>query len=321
MARRINELSASQIEMVEKKLVDDLPYKYALKWFIEDCEVRNLRPFTIGYYHKELKQFYIYLREIGVTTDMSEFSREDLKAIIKFMQEDRKLKTVTINTRLRAIRTFFNFLERERHISSENNPVKGLKLLKDNKQIMETFTKTEINKLLKLPNTRTMTGLRDYTMMLFMLETGVRVNELVNIHIHHVDMPNSRVLIASPKGHRQRYVPVQKEMQEQLKRYLKIRGDVECTYLWINHDDGALARHSWQQIMCNYGKELDIRANCHKFRHTFARMAVERGANPFELQAILGHSTLDQVLTYVNLFSNDVIKKHEKFSPLQDLDI
>ena len=57
----------------------------------------------------------------------------------------------------------------------------------------------------------------------------------------------------------------------------------------------------------------------HTFRHTFAKMSVRNGANLFDLQKILGHTTLDMVRVYVNLFSNEVAEAHRKFSPIENL--
>lgn len=68
-----------------------------------------------------------------------------------------------------------------------------------------------------------------------------------------------------------------------------------------------------------YGKKIDVRATCHKFRHTFGRISAENQASIFELQQILGHSSLEMVKHYVNLFSDDVIKRHKEFSPIENI--
>nr|WP_318153126.1 site-specific integrase [Metabacillus arenae] len=74
-----------------------------------------------------------------------------------------------------------------------------------------------------------------------------------------------------------------------------------------------------QQRVSQYGNKIGVNAKCHKFRHTFARMSVENGANVFELQRIMGHATMEMTKTYVNLFSNEVNESHKKFSPLRNL--
>jgi integrase/recombinase XerD len=54
-------------------------------------------------------------------------------------------------------------------------------------------------------------------------------------------------------------------------------------------------------------------------RHTFAKLAVKNGAGIFELQQILGHTSMEMVRVYVNLFSDDVVEKHRSFSPLNQI--
>jgi integrase/recombinase XerD len=50
-----------------------------------------------------------------------------------------------------------------------------------------------------------------------------------------------------------------------------------------------------------------------------SKFYILNGGDPFSLQHILGHSSLEMVHTYVQLFNGEVKKKHEKFSPVQNL--
>ncbi|MFP7454129.1 hypothetical protein [Bacillus safensis] len=57
------------------------------------------------------------------------------------------------------------------------------------------------------------------------------------------------------------------------------------------------------------------------FRHTFPKLSVKNGAGIFVLQQILGHTGMEMVRVYVNLFSDDVMDKHKSFSPLINLSV
>jgi integrase/recombinase XerD len=61
------------------------------------------------------------------------------------------------------------------------------------------------------------------------------------------------------------------------------------------------------------------RCTPHTFRHTFARKYLLNGGDPFSLQQILGHSSLQTVRLYVNLWSTDIQAQHRKFSPADSL--
>ncbi|MFU2018587.1 tyrosine-type recombinase/integrase [Peribacillus butanolivorans] len=84
---------------------------------------------------------------------------------------------------------------------------------KDRRTVIETFTREQIHKLLKSTDLRTFTGVRDYTIMLLLLETGVRASELIGIETDDIRWEDSMILIHNTKGHRERLVPFQSKMR------------------------------------------------------------------------------------------------------------
>lgn len=111
-------------------------------------------------------------------------------------------------------------------------------------------------------------------------------------------------------------------MKEQIEKYIAIRGIVESTSLFVTIDGTALTKRQVQNRISFYGKNAKlegVRCSPHTFRHTFAKLSVKGGAGIFELQQILGHTSMEMVKTYVNLFSEDVKEKHKSFSPLKGI--
>lgn len=150
MARRNNEITDIEVEPFEVEYIPPLPFKDCFEKFILDCQIRNLRSHTIQYYTNEMRCFYKYLRELDISLDMKKFTNADLKEITLHMLST-DLKVTSINTRLRAIRSFFNFLVREGEIERENNPVVDIKLLKDRVKVVDTIpTKKSISCLSSL---------------------------------------------------------------------------------------------------------------------------------------------------------------------------
>ena len=322
LARRTNELTIEELTVIQSpKVRKSVNFKSAFESFLDDCEIRNLRPQTIQYYRNELSVFYKTLKEIGNDLPMDELSKDTLKDVIIYMKK-KGLQIVTINTRLRAIRAFFNFLQRERYI--QHNPMKEIKLLKDRKKVVETFTNKQLETLFKQPNLRTFVGLRDYTFMMLLLETGIRVSELEGVCVQDILWNESRIHIRKTKTYKERFVPIQNKMKQQLQKYLQIRGIAESDALFLTLDNIPMSKRQLQNRVTYYGKQAGlkgVRCSCHTFRHTFAKYSVKNGAGIFELQQILGHTSMEMVKTYVNLFSDDVMEKHKAFSPLNGLEI
>lgn len=306
MNKRRNLLSEEELRIATKSkyLTSD---EEALKLFFEDCQLRNLRPDTLKFYREKLKPF---------DRPIIEMAERDIKNMIVSMQ-DRKLKTTTINTKLRAFRSLFNFLYKNKHI--KNNPIANIKLLKERKQVVNTFTKEQLTELFSLCDQKTFVGLRDYTIMLLMLDTGIRLNELVGIKVD--DIKDDAILITETKTYFERLLPISKKMKEQLTIYVKIRGRANTDKLFINQDGGEFKRRSLQTRMTIYSGQsgiTDVRVSCHTFRHTFARMFIENGGSAFHLQAQLGHSSMEITKKYVNLFATDRAESHQKYSPLNN---
>lgn len=326
MARRKNVLSDAELSIIRKSKKSYVEtFKEAVDLFVRDCDLRNLRPYTIKYYCNEINAFLNLLSEQGIDTNLLKpynVTKEHIEEnVILYMRNYKGLKIVSINTRLRALRALFNFLHKHKHISK--NPMENTKLLKDRKRIIPTFTKEQLNKLLRQPDLKTFVGVRDYTIMLLFLETGIRVNELVGLSLADIRWEDNLIVIRNAKSYRERLVPIQKEMKHQLKKYIAIRGYVETDSLFVTIDETPLTRRAIQQRIERYGvsaKIKGVRCSCHTFRHTFAKLSVQQGANIFELQTILGHTSMEVVKTYVNLFGTDVRDSHQKFSPLKLID-
>lgn len=319
--RRSNNLNGRELDIVAQPVTRAvLTFDDALDIFIDDGKRKGLREFTLVYYRRECAYFRSYLARGEKSLIIHEIVRQDIDGYVEYMQSVTGLKNGTINAKLRAIRALFHFLYDNRYIG--RNPMKKYSLLRERKGNIETFTVKQLQALLNAPDRRTFTGQRDYTFILLLLETGIRLNEAAGLLVEDVKLSEGLVFIRQTKNHFHRYVPIQAKMREQLKRYIQIRGTSECSHLFVTIDDTPMSRGALQKIIGQYGKKADIkgvRCSPHTLRHTFAKMAVMNGAGVFELQKILGHSTMEMVRTYVNLYSSDVYEKHKGFSPLNNL--
>ncbi|CAH0290065.1 Tyrosine recombinase XerC [Peribacillus simplex] len=321
--RRNNDLATEDISKLRGSMRSDfLDFDDALALFLKDGEIRNIREHTIRYYRNELSSFRRILEDQDVTTYPGEITKDIIQEnVILYLRDKKGLKTVSINTRLRAIRAFFNYLYKNDYIPE--NPVKALSLVRDRKDVIATFSTKQLNDILSKPDLKTFTGVRDYTYMLLLLETGVRANELIGVEVSDIKWEESTMLVRNTKGYKQRFVPLSPTMKDALRRYLSIRGTiVDCNALFVTVDDTPLTKRQVQSRIHDYGEQAaikDVRCSPHTFRHTFAKMSVKNGAGIFELQQILGHTTFDMVRTYVNLFADDVKEQHRKFSPLNTL--
>lgn len=89
------------------------------------------------------------------------------------------LSPMTVNVRIRTLRSFFNWCYRNGKIRT--NVVQDVKLQKVDQDTIIAFTSAQVKQLLSIPDRSTFSGFRDYVMMMMLLDTGLRVSELLSL--------------------------------------------------------------------------------------------------------------------------------------------
>lgn len=304
-------------DVVKVKTVN---FDQAVEDFIEDRRRAGTRESTIDYYRRELNLFRRYMiREKDAILNVAEIDEELLDGFIDYLRNDRGNTVGGINSKIRAIRTFLFFCEEVGYLT--NNPAKNWKEIKRKEPEINTFTMQQINALLKQPDLRTFTGVRNYCLMLTLLDTGARISEALGIKVDDVLFHENRIFLRNTKTNLCRYVPISEQLKAVLREYLKIHNGIS-EFVFVNLNGKPLDRNSFRLILREYGKKAGIkgvRCSPHTFRHTFAKFYILNGGDAFSLMQILGHTTMDMTKRYIRLFSTDIIQKHKKYSPLKNL--
>lgn len=311
--------------MVKKDLKEQqeiLSWEQAADKFIDSLKIKGLAFHTRRWHIENLNALAKGFRSLLCSQHifMNLVTEELVKQVVLMMVE-ANLSPTTINHRVRTLKQFYQFLV------SESLVEKDLTVKLDRKKVKSTviqaFTEEQLNALLKAPDKTRFVGLRDYTIMLLLLDTGIRLSELVSIKLSDLKLTDNELVIPHGKGDKYRRVFVSARTRETVKKYLKARGDISGNlYVFVNFENSPMCGRNVQERLKIYGKKAHlegVRVSPHTFRHTFAKMYITRGGDPFSLQALLGHSTLDMVRHYVNLWGSDLQKMHRKFSPVDNL--
>ncbi|ATI51048.1 integrase [Bacillus cereus] len=307
--KRRGELTDEELKIIKKKISDEEAYEK----FFKDCYLRNLRPATIGYYKNEFHG----AKKI-INKQLVEWEQKNVEDLI--LKSKQLMKVTTINTRLRALRSFYNFLDKNKLI--DKNPMKNIKLLRDRQKTIETLDNQEIEKLIKtIRKQKTFVGFRDEVILLVFLDTGVRLSELVGINVE--DVRHNKLIIRRTKNLFERTVYLSDTTQERLESYIKVRGEVATNKLFISQDNKELNPHSIQTRLTKYGKEAKIskRVSPHTFRHTMAKRMIVSGLDAFSLMHLLGHTDITVTKRYVNLWGQDLEQKHKEYGALKGLNL
>ncbi len=179
-------------------------------------------------------------------------------------------------------------------------------------------------RLLACCDSETTAGARDRAIILTLLDTGVRVGELVRVTVEDFDFERQRLRILYGKGNKQRIVRFCDWCRGAVMHYVRrFRGaSTGPVFRDSRRDrDQPLQNNGVKQMLRRLGRQAGLlKVHAHRFRHTFATWAIENQARELDVQYLLGHSTPDMVRRYSATDNSEkAARAHEAFSPADRL--
>jgi integrase/recombinase XerD len=263
--------------------------------------------------HTSLQQSLQESRDSNPTgaTGSTSLSKPQLEAWVMFMRK-RELSPACTNIYIRAINSYCTWLYEEKHLPEHLK----LKQIPAPVKPVVAFSDADIRLILSFKPSPP--ELRTWTLLLLLLDTGCRINELLTLRSVDVDMDNC-LLTVDGKGSRKRKVPFSIELRKVLFRYGKIKSN--GYFFCCRHGSKLMYRNIYRDIikMC---RKVGItkRVHCHLTRHTFACHFMKNGGSIYSLSRILGHSSISTTQTYVRGLGIETFQEeHSRVSPLAHL--
>jgi integrase/recombinase XerD len=278
---------------------------------------RGLAQNTLESYGRDLRQFQSYLQE-GKIDFMKDLNRATILTYLGNLQTRGKAVS-TISRNLAAIKSFYQYLVRERYL--EKDPAAHLESPKLEKKLPKVLSVHEVEELLKQPSSTLPAGLRDKAMLELLYATGIRVSELISLNISDVNLDMGYIKCYG-KGSKERIVPLGSIAAKCVQEYLgKGRTKLVRTYeeaaLFINHHGNRLTRQGFWKIIKKYAQEACIvkEITPHTLRHSFATHLLENGADLRSVQEMLGHADISTTQIYTHVTRNHLKEVYDKTHP------
>jgi integrase/recombinase XerD len=219
---------------------------------------------------------------------------------------------------LSAVKGFFRFLCDEGTLA--DRAIDALSAPKVLRRIPFVLAQHEIERLLALPDAGTL-GIRDRALLEFDYSTGLRVSELCDLKLEHLDQDRRFVRVRG-KGGKERIVPYGRSADAALVRYLessrpRLLGDRISAYVFLNYRGGRLSRVGFWKLLRNYAAAAGLPPHIspHTLRHSFATHLLEGGADLRAVQELLGHSSIATTQIYTKLDMDYLLEVHRTFHP------
>lgn len=279
---------------------------------------------TIRSYRNDLNQFLKYLAENENIDNFNEVQIIHLRSYIKYLSYQYKSSKRTINRKISALRSFFDYLV-ENKIVEENIAV-YINTPKFENKLPSFLLKEDMEKIRDVIDTNTFIGLRDRAMIEMLYSSGLRSFELLELSEYMIDFQNRELRVIG-KGDKERITFFSKIALKYLNDFINLKKKKLVNYdnniVFTNTKGQRLTTRSLRRIIENYGKLSGINKELtpHVFRHSFATELLNSGVDIRYVQELLGHSTIATTQFYTHISKKalrDVYLKTHPFAKGED---
>lgn len=273
----------------------------AFKRYTEQLKLKAYSENTLRSYSIEFAQFLYLLKSHPADS----ISAERLRSYFLYCIDVLGMKERHLSGRMNAVKFYFEqVLHQPKLFVDIPRPKKPDTLPK-------SLNKKEITLLFNTINNK-----KHILILQLVYGMGLRVSEIVNLKIEHVDSTTMQVLIAAGKGKKDRMVNLPQSVLKDLRNYYKEYHPKE--YLFEGQYGGQYAKRTVQMIFKTAMKKAGIKkkVGVHGLRHSYATHLLEAGTDISFIQKLLGHKDIKTTLGYARV-SQTLINK--VISPLDNL--
>lgn len=294
-------------------------------------ELKNVSENTLATYSDTFCYFLTYCQDVEFMKiekmSISDLNAELVERYLQWMETNKGNSMSTRNNRLATIHSFVRFLQpREPKLLLNFQQILAIPTKKVPQKTVKPLSKESVGILLRQPDTSTLKGRRDATILCVLYDTAARVSELCNLRIEDVRFENPPHIRITGKGMKVRTVPILPETAKNLKSYLleTHRYKPECYHmpLFLNRDGEAFTRSGIRYILNKYVKmahavddSIPESLNPHRIRHTKAMHLYEAVDDLIDVRDFLGHADIKTTSIYAR---SSLAKKKRALEKISD---
>lgn len=304
-------------EQIQPEVKEIIKLTVLLEKYLRHCDsLQGLTRKTIKTYKEFCTRFIRYIENDLHITNIEKIDSDIVEIYLDHLSN--KISKISINSTIRNVRPFFNWLTIKEYISI--NPFEKIKLLKTDKKRKTPLTFEQVKKIWEQPDQMTYVGIRNNLIIRLLYGTGMRVDECLSIKIQNIDFNSGLIYIASSKNREDADVPIPNSLVKPLKQFINVwlSQEDKSAYLFQNDFGDKLNPGTFQKSMKRYAKEagITVTVSPHLLRHTFALEYLKNGGSTASLRRQLRQKDLKVVEEYLNWLPDTVRAEHGKYNPL-----
>lgn len=244
---------------------------------------------TIDTYISCLKRFQYFIESSD-----TEINEQSIKEYLLYLSEKNYSRS-SINQHINAIKFYLEkVLNQPRRTYYIDRPRKE-------KKLPSVLSKAEVQKIF-----RQVENIKHKTILTLIYSSGLRISELINLKIEHIDSDRMLIHIKDSKGAKDRMVPLSIKVLELMRSYYKQYDPV--TYLFNGEENIQYSATSIRKILHRAARKAFIKKNVtpHTLRHSYATHLLESGIDLRYIQTILGHSSVKTTEVYTHVTTKNL---------------
>lgn len=272
---------------------------------------KRLSELTIKNYQHDINRL-IKLNDKKLT----EINSEDIRLSLSKLHASG-LSGKSLSRILSSWRGCFLFLNKSQLMKYD--PTSGIKAPKPKKKLPQTLSIDQVFNLINIPQTGFI-DTRDKAILEFFYSSGLRLSELVNIHISDIDVSEQTLKVLG-KGNKFRIVPIGRKAIEALNLWIlqrnKLNKILDSELLFLNQHGKKLTARAIQYRLKFWAQKNNIPENIHPhlLRHSFASHVLQSSQDLRAVQELLGHSNISTTQIYTHLDFQHLSKIYDQAHP------
>lgn len=232
--------------------------------------------------------------------------------------KNNEVRPQSINHYLRDWRTFLNWCK-EREMIQEPIQIKEIEVQEG---LPKMYSDDEMAVMLEKPRPGDgFSDWRTWAVVSTVYATGLRAATLCSLKLEDLNFQREEIIIQQQKNKKAGILPLTAALANVLREYIKrwLRDAEPTDWLFPSITGEQFTVGALNHSIGRYCQARGIAAHgIHSIRHNFARDMILNGAGEYRLQRYLQHSNIQMSQHYVKLFSSDLKKDAEEFSPLDN---
>lgn len=293
-----------------KMVTESQTLKDAAKEFLAYKKAQKIRERTLKDYRKYIDPF---IAQSSNSMDIDVLRRE----ILEYFADIPTTSPARYNHPYQYLHALFAWCAKQDYLPYNPFDKLDLKKLKDDGNIQPATIK-EIQTFLKCLDKHNYTELRDHTIVLLMLDTGIRTSEIMGLKNSDYDIDGQCITIRAEvaKTRKGRTLFLSGMTNTALKKFLKVKPKEWQDWLFPTRDGIQLQSNVLARNFRKYCERSGVKFTPYQLRHSFATFYLQNGGDLFTLQRQMGHADLQMTRRYTEVSDEQVYKSHSAYSPI-----